>query len=259
MRIHALAAAVVFFAVPAIATPVLPGCVGPVEIDNALMLRVERNGVVALTDGRAVVLEGIRLPSGTADHGPQSFMNQALAALTLLTQRAPLTLTSTPPKEDRYDRVRGQLINGDNAWIQPELLKRGLARVMIAPDRTECASELFAAEAAARTAKAGIWSQAAYAIRTPDKVANDGGTFQIVEGKVLDTLMKNGRAYLNFGTDWKRDFTVVIEHDDLENFRRTGVDPLSYKGQTIRVRGIVQWLNGPEIEVANPQSIEVVR
>jgi len=43
------------------------------------------------------------------------------------------------------------------------------------------------------------------------------------------------------------------------NFRTAGVDPLSYVGQTIRVRGWVQSLHGPEIEVANPQSIEVVR
>ena len=70
--------------------------------------------------------------------------------------------------------------------------------------------------------------------------------------------LKNGRAYLNFGADWRSDFTVTIEPQDMPNFRNSGVDPRNYTGQTIRVRGIVQSLNGPEIEVANPQGIEVI-
>jgi hypothetical protein len=142
--------------------------------------------------------------------------------------------------------------------MQSELLARGLARVMIAPDRTECATELFAVEAKARAAKAGIWSNPVYAVRSPDNLKNDTGTFQIVQGKVLNASLKNGRAYINFGTDWKNDFTVTVEPEDMKNFRATGVDPRDYVGQTIRVRGLVQWLNGPEIEVANPQSVEVV-
>jgi hypothetical protein len=64
---------------------------------------------------------------------------------------------------------------------------------------------------------------------------------------------------LNFGTDWRRDFTVTIDPIDMRNFRATGVDPKSYAGQTIRVRGWVQLHNGPEIEVANPQGIEVLK
>lgn len=236
----------------------MPGCAGAVEISGARLLRVEKNGSVIFTDGRAAHLEGIRLAAGADDKAPQSFADQALAALTAMVKTGPLKLTAVPPKEDRYDRVRGQLFNA-NAWVQAELLARGLARVMIAPDRTECASELFAVEAKARAARAGIWSNASYAVRSPDNLKRDVGTFQIVQGKVLNASLKNGRAYLNFGGDWKSDFTVTVDPEDMPNFRRTGVDPRDYVGQTIRVRGIVQWLNGPEIEVANPQSVEVVQ
>lgn len=259
MRIRAflLGVAVAATLMPGAMAGTTPGCAGDVEINGARLLRVERNGSVILTDGRAAHLEGIRLPAGADDKAPQSFADQALAALTVLAQAGPLKLTAIPPKEDRYDRVRGQLFNA-KAWVQAELLSRGLARVMIAPDRTECAPELFAFEAKARAAKAGIWSNAVYAVRTPDNLRNDVGTFQIVEGKVLNASLKNGRAYLNFGADWKTDFTVTVDPEDMKNFRNTGVDPRSYVGQTIRVRGIVQWLNGPEIEVANPQSVEVV-
>ncbi len=258
MRIRLLlsAAMVMLGSVPALAAG-LPTCAGDVEIAGAQLLRVERNGSVILTDGRATHLEGIRLPGGAAERAPQAFADQALGALTALAQAGPLKLTAVPPKEDRYDRVRGQLFN-PKVWVQSELLARGLARVMIAPDRTECAAELFAVEAKARGAHAGIWSNAAYAVRSPEGLRNDVGTFQIVQGKVLNASLKNGRAYINFGTDWKSDFTVTVEPEDMKNFRATGVDPRDYVGQTIRVRGLVQWLNGPEIEVANPQSVEVV-
>lgn len=234
----------------------LPGCAGAVEISDAQLLRVEVNGSVIFTDGRAVHLEGIRLPG--ADRAPPALSSKALGTVASLLHQPPLTLTAIAPKEDRYDRVRGQLFAADNIWIQVALLKSGLARVSIAPDRTECAAELFAAEAQGRAARAGLWALPAYAIRNPENVAHDVGSFQIVQGKVLGTGLKNGRAYLNFGAEWRSDFTVAVRPEDMANFRRTGVDPRNYAGQTVRVRGIVQWLNGPEIEVANPQAIEVV-
>jgi micrococcal nuclease len=199
------------------------------------------------------------LPAGPLDKAPQSFADQALSAIAALTRQGPLDLTAVPPKEDRYDRVRGQLFNAGGAWVQIELLRRGLARVEIAPDRWECSNELYAAEAQARANHAGIWSLPAYAIRTPDDLRADTGTFQIVQGKVVTADLKAGRVYLNFGGDWRRDFTVTIAHDDMANFRSMGVDPRAYAGQTIRVRGLVQYDNGPEIEVANPQSVEVVQ
>ena len=255
MRLQSILVALSLLVAPAVQAAALPSCAGAVEISGAQLLRVEKNGSVILTDGRAIYLEGIRLPG--ADRAPPPFADKALGTLTSLLSKGPLTLTAVPPKEDRYDRVRGQLFAG-GAWVQSALLAAGLARVSIAPDRTECASELFAAEAQGRSAHAGLWSLPAYAIRTPQTLGHDIGTFQIVQGKVLNAGLKNGRAYLNFGADWHTDFTVMVAPEDMANFRRIGVDPRSYAGQTIRVRGLVQYLNGPEIEVANPQAIEVI-
>ncbi len=251
-----LPAVLLLAAAPACAAP-LPSCAGPVEIADGQLLRVERNGAVILTDGRATHLEGIRLPGGAADRAPQAFADQAISTILALLHKGPLTLTAMPPKEDRYDRVRGQIFAG-GAWVQLELVKKGLARVAIAPDRTECYTELYEAEAQARASHAGLWAVPAYALRTPDTVGRDVGTFQIVQGIVKNADVKNGRAYLNFGADWRTDFTVTIEPEDMPNFRRLGVDPRAYTGQMIRVRGLVQSLNGPEIELANPQSVEVV-
>ncbi|MGC9954419.1 MAG: thermonuclease family protein [Rhizomicrobium sp.] len=236
-----------------------PPCAGDVEIGDAPIARVEHNDVLILNDGRALHLEGIRLPHAAQDRAPQALEDQAYEALNALTKNQDVEARAVWPKEDRYDRVRSQIFTKGGTWVQSELLRRGLARVDLAPDRGECFRELYDAESAARAAQAGIWSSPAYAIRTPDTVKADVGTFQIVLGKVLSTDLRDGRAYLNFGTDWKTDFTVTISPDDMKTFRRMGVDPLGYQDKLVRVRGIVQWLNGPEIEIGNPKQIELLQ
>lgn len=245
------------FASPGLAAE-RPDCAGPVEVRSAHIVRTERNGVLVISDGRAVHLEGIRLASGKSDRAPQTFQDQALSALAQLANDQLLTLTAVEPKEDRYDRIRAQAFS-DDTWLQTALLKRGLARVAISPDRIECASELYAAEVQARAARAGLWSAAAYAIRTPVNVGGDIGTFQIVEGKVSGADMLNGTMTLSFGIGLKGEFRAVVANDDMANFRMIGVNPKGYAGKTVRVRGVVQNDNGPLIQIANPMQVEIVQ
>jgi micrococcal nuclease len=236
-----------------------PDCAGPIEISAATIVRVERNGALILRDGRAAHLEGIRLPAGSNDHAPQFLADQALAALIQLTVGRRLDLAAVPPKEDRYDRVRAQAFH-DDEWVQSELLRRGLARVSIAPDRIECADELYAAEKGARAKRTGLWSSSAYAIRGPADVVRDSGTFQIIEGRVEAADVKDGQAWLDFESARRERAAAVILPDDLRTYRRMGVDPRGYVGKTVRIRGFVQNLpSGPAIAIANPIQVEVVQ
>jgi micrococcal nuclease len=256
----ALALAAIFVASTAFASP-LPSCAGAIEAAGVQVVRVEKNGALILDDGRAVHVEGLLLPAGGADKAPEFLVGQALNELSELSHDRGVTLAASIPKEDRYGRVRAQVFlpdNNDDPWLQVAMLRRGLARVSLAPDRHECASELYAAEAQGRAAKNGLWSFPAYAMRTPNTLAHDTGTFQVVEGKVLKATLKGGRAYLDFGLDWHTDFTVEISPDDMKNFEAAGVDPRTYEGKTVRVRGFVQQLDGPEIEAAMPEAIEVL-
>lgn len=239
----------------------LPTCASIIEASGVRVVRVERNGVLVLTDGRAVHLEGLLLPQGAKDHAPQFLAEQAVSTLSDLTKDRTVTLAVNVPKEDRYGRLRAQVEfpqDSDEPWLQIAMLRRGLARVSIAPDRRECASDLYAAEAEARKNKYGIWAQPYYQVRTPDQLGGTTGTFQIVEGKVENADMRNGRAYLDFGPGERGDFTVTISTDDIENFRDQGVDPRNYAGKTVRVRGFVDQMNGPEIEASSPDAFEVL-
>ena len=245
------------------AAATIPSCVPPVEVPNAPIDRVEPNGMLVTNDGRAVKLEGLLLPAGARDHAPQFLQQQALDALSDLTHGHLVDLHARPPKQDRYGRLRAQVFvtdSGAPVWIQIAMLSRGLARVSILPDRIECAAELYAAEDQARAKHIGIWTLATYAVRQADTIdMSDLGTFQIIEGKVTNASVRSGRAYLNFGADWHTDFTAMIAPEDMKAFRDHDIDVATfYTGKTLRVRGIVESMNGPEVEIATPEQIEIL-
>lgn len=236
-----------------------PDCAGEREISGARIMRIEQNGVLVLSDGRALKLEGVRLPSAAQDRAPKEIADQAKAELDDLAKGRTLSVHAIYPKEDRYDRVRGQLFAEGGQWLQIDLLKKGLARADISPDRGECYRELYAAEAEARQAHLGLWANPAYAIRTRETVRGDIGTFQIVSGRILSATQSDGAVYLEFGRDWRRDFMVVISPDDVKTFKRMGVDPMNYGGKQVRVRGLIQARGGPVIAAGNPKQIELLQ
>jgi endonuclease YncB( thermonuclease family) len=248
------------FVAPAWSEPSLPACVPAVELSGVRVVRVERNGVLVLQDGRAARLEGLLLPGSGGDRPSQALAAQAIRALADLTQGRDVILAAGSPKEDRYGRLRAQAFEGDDHnWVQLEMLHRGLARVSIAPDRRECAKPLYAAEDEARRSRTGLWAQPGYGVRsTGDSLMAEADTFQIVTGKVVSANVRYGRAYLDFGPDWQNDFAVTISPEDMKNFREAGVDPRSYQGKTVRVRGWVETMRRLEIEVAAPDDIEVL-
>jgi hypothetical protein len=82
------------------------------------------------------------------------------------------------------------------------------------------------------------------------------GTFQIVEGAIADADIVRGRAFLNFGADYKKDFTVTVAPADMRAFRRQRRDWSALAGRHVRVRGWIDVYNGAEIEIATPAALE---
>ena len=145
-------------------------------------------------------------------------------------------------------------------WLETEVLREGWARVYTFPDNRAFAGEMLAAEREARAAKRGIWSNPYYAVRgtDPKTLLKDLNTYQLVEGKVVETAEVRGRDYLNFGADYKTDFSVAIDKKAMPLFGRARLDLLLLKGKTVRVRGFIRDYNGPIIDVDHPEQIEVL-
>jgi hypothetical protein len=159
---------------------------------------------------------------------------------------------------DRHRRHLAHLTRDDGVWIQGAMLEAGMARVYSFADNRARVADMLARERTARETRRGIWSNTYYAIRAPETAAKYVNSFELVEGTVLDVAVVSGRAYLNFGENWRTDFTVTIPAKALRQFTLEGLRADGYKGRHIRVRGWLQSRDGPMIEATHPDQIEVL-
>ncbi len=226
----------------------LPACASNIVLSNVAVARVQEGGTLVLADGHKLHLAEVLLAT------------KADAALSTLAGGKRIVAAASMAELDRYGVVGAQIFLPGGDWLQIAMLRQGLARAYFTPDEPDCADALYAAEQQARAARAGIWADPANAVRTPETIRwRDTGTFQIVEGKVVSANVKGARAYLDFGADWKTDFTATIPPDAMKLFAASGIDPSNYAGKTIRVRGWIDEYHGPEIEIAAPGDVEVVK
>ncbi len=211
---------------------------------------------VILADGREIRLVGLQAPKLAL--GRKSFKDWPLAeeskrAVASLTLGQRVTLRHGGTSRDRHGRTLAHLHRADGLWIQGEMLKLGMARVYTFPDNRARAAEMYALEAEARAARRGIWAHSFYAVRAPDGLKRDLDTFQIVAGTVMDAAAVKNTVYLNFGPDWRTDFTIRLDSAALKLFRAAKLDPLALKGQTVEVRGWLRFKDGPMIDASHPE------
>lgn len=228
---------------------------------KSVVAEVIDGDTVVLADGREVRLVGIqapKLPLGRKDFEPWPLAEEARQALADLVQGREVTLAHGGTRSDRYGRLLAHLERGDGLWVQCEMLRHGLARVYTFHDNRAAAAELLACERAGRAARRGIWAHPFYAVRRPEETADLIGSFQIVEGRVRQAAEVRGKVYLNYGADYRTDFTVSVAPRDRRLFDRAGVDLLDLEGRPIRVRGWLSRRNGPMIEATHPEQIELL-
>jgi micrococcal nuclease len=156
-------------------------------------------------------------------------------------------------------QVYTQSEGGRWIWAQEAMLREGMARVRTFRTNPARAAALYQAEAIARKAKAGLWADKAYAIRKADTITAEDKGFQLVEGVVRSIGKTEKKTYLNFGDDYRTDFTVSIDAADLPAWGPKDPPLDSLKGKRIRVRGYVYDSGGPLIRVDHPQAIEVLK
>lgn len=227
----------------------------------AVVTEIVDGDTVLLADGREVRLVGIqapKLPLGRRNFRKWPLADRAKSALETLTLGRTVSLAYGGQRVDRHGRELAHLTLDDGSWVQRILLSQGLARVYSFPDNRALVAEMLVAERTARAAGAGIWGNGFYAVRAPDHLARDIGTFQLVEGRVLDADRVRGTTYLNFGEDWRTDFTIAVRSKFHAPFEEAGMDLLALKGRRVRIRGWLDNWNGPMIAATHPEQIEVL-
>jgi endonuclease YncB( thermonuclease family) len=225
-----------------------------------VVVEVADGDTLTLDDGTVVRLVGLqapKLPLGRKGFQPWPLADESKALLEKLTLGKHLSLSYGGRRTDRYGRALAHLHDETGLWIQGEMLRTGMARVYTFRDNTALAQEMLALEREARAAKRGIWSDPFYAIRRHDRLQRHIGSFQLVEGQVRHVARARSNTYLNFGDDWRTDFTVFIASGDRHRLERAGRDFSALEGRVIRVRGWLKSYNGPSIKVDHWEQIEV--
>lgn len=231
--------------------------------------------VVSVIDGDTLILDDhskLRLigalrpapPTASTTEADWPPAANAKTALERFTAGQSLLLEQDQRKTDRYGQQLAQaflVTETGSVWLQGRLVEEGFARAYSFPDNRGCAAELMALEAGARAAKRGLWANAAYALRNADltrELLRYVGSYQLVEGTVASAVASKGKVYLDFGADWKVDFTAALDPAARKQFEAAGLDPMSLKGQRLRIRGWIESVAGPQIRVTHPEQIEII-
>jgi len=228
---------------------------------TGLVATVIDGDTVRLKDGsadiRLVGTQAPKLPLGRKGFKTWPLAEDSKNALSALVQDRAVTLRLGTAPLDRNGRTLAHLVRDDGLWVQGEMLRIGFARVYTFPDNRKLAAEMFVLEAQARAAQRGIWAHPFYAVRdaTSPKLMDDVGTFQIVSGTVRSVAPTKDRTYINFGDDFRSDFTASIEKRDLARFKDAKLNLSALKDRLIEVRGWLTARNGPMIEVTHPEQI----
>jgi len=209
---------------------------------------------------RLVGLQAPKLPLGRAGFKEWPLAADSRSALMVLTLNQTVRLAFGGSPIDRHGRLLAHLFLKDGTWVQGKMLSSGMARVYTFADNRSLAPEMYRLENSARKSRVGIWSHPFYAVRaaTPERLEALTGTFQIVEGIVVDAVHVKARTYLNFSRDWRTDFTASINGKSLRLFKGSNFNPLSLKGKSVRIRGWIKNRNGPMIDLTHPEQIEVI-
>lgn len=246
---------------------------------RAALAAGERGQVMRVIDGDSLVLASGLNVSLSAIQAPKlawkdkdeawPLADEAQETLRILIAGKPVKLFYGGDKRDRYGRAVAQVFTlnarGDpDVWLQEAMVKTGLARVYSWGGYHQDMAALYSAETEARAAGRGIWNSTTtngfYDIRKPDPdpLVQYVDSVQLVEGIIIKTADVRGTIYLNFGADYKTDFTIAIPKKSRKYFKHAAYDPLTLTGARVRVRGYIELYGGPIIWLNDPDRLEVL-
>ena len=229
--------------------------------------RVVDGAMVVLDDGRTVRLASVLAPRSEDAGAERGLWQPELEAQTALerlvgSQTVGVVIAG---KSDRYGRqVAHLMLIGRGpvpVWVQAYLVENGHVRAAIEPDGDPCGRRLVQREQVARAGLLGLWRNAVYRpleaadVRTLEQRRD---TYPIVRGHVAAANTVRSQIYLNFGTNWREDFTVAVKADVRHALGARGIDPAALAGRTVEVRGWIERRNGPMIWLRHADDLTLV-
>ncbi len=205
------------------------------------------------------VLSDIVVPSlyGWSDK-PEPYAEKATQELQGLLYGGRPNVVDTAPKTRWGERVVIANRVGVRKSLQEEMVAVGAARVSPMSEEFELIDKLLVVEEKVRRAHLGLWDGPYYQPYDVVRATRGIGKFSLVEGVVKKAVSTRSRFYLNFGDDYKIDFTVSAKASLYKRWVKAGYDLSRHEGRKIRVRGFITRINGPMIELNSSRQIEAL-
>lgn len=163
------------------------------------------------------------------------------------------SLSQVDAVADRHRRLAVQLVGDDGIWVQENWLRAGGAILMHADMPDAVLERLRAAEGEARARRLGVWAFNTDSVINCHDFARTE-RYQVVQGRVVDVGFAAGNAFLNFGDNYRTDFTARIERADFARFGgKAALEAL--QDQVIEVRGWAYFRGGVMIDVFWPADL----
>jgi endonuclease YncB( thermonuclease family) len=236
---------------------VLAGCGGP-GVDQ--LAAGPKGVVVEVRSGDAVVLRGgqvVRLAGVEAPKGSEPFAGQARDALAKLLLGREVQLMYGGARQDAYGRTLAHLKQTQGGgWIEKTLLEAGDVRMRTWSDNRALARPMLDAEARARLKKRGLWALPDYQVRLPDEAAARPFGFQLVEGRVVSAVERDGALRLSL----ERWVEAEVPREAQGAFVSSGLVLADLPGKLVRIRGPLRPGSGEGLmKLDHPEQIEVLR
>lgn len=205
-----------------------------------------------LSDGTVIRLASLDIPDFANERDAPINDAALLEIKRLLPPKTEIFLFQTrSAKKGRVNRMDHQLVHivtkKDNLWINGALLSQGLARHYTMKGSDELLNQMDQAESHAITENLGLWGL--HPVLTAEQTPKHLGEFAVINATVEKVALVKNKLYLNFGKDWKTDFTVMLDTRMRKKLSQRGIDPMDMAGQQIQVRGWLREYNGAYIEL----------
>jgi endonuclease YncB( thermonuclease family) len=226
----------------------------------ALVVDVTPRLELRLEDKRDLKMVGVEAPRPTPDdpdldHKTQAQLREWLNGREIAFSRAGV-------ESDRWGRMPAfvfVITDKVQLSVNKALLDSGLVRFEPSTEAMACRADFIEAEAGAREALFGLWSDPYYAIieaGAPEAFADKVGSFVIVEGQVSNVESNSFRTSFYFGPRKGRDFSVAISQPHVKTI--VGLHLTDFIGETLRVRGLLDSRFGLQIEISNLDELEII-
>lgn len=214
--------------------------------------------LIEARDGTIIRLSEVEIPT-TYKNNEFDIQAKELLEKAAKGKQARLYVTQNPKRGriNRFGHSMAHIVIKNGPHLQSLLVSKGVARALGSPDNYEMNEQLNATESLAIKDQKGVWKDLFFSIKNPDNIERFLNSYQIAEGTIVSAASRSNRIYLNFGEDWKEDFTVSIAPERRKEFSRLNLNPLDWVGKKIRVRGWVEKYNGPYVDILHPSRIEL--